>query len=269
MRLFVSVLGTLSTTFLLTSAPVVQAAGFDCKKATTDVEKLICKNHELSEFDSRLSSVYRQILDTTDTEEAKKRVKSAQQAWLSKTRDICRETSCLLYAYRQRIDVLEKAYFDFSRSLDKYSAFVRIVEDEPSKAVRTYGCQYGIGTRGGIFLSYTGDKLSDLQIDHWMVSESPDLRNGYTWGLVCEAKLTEFDLYPESGNSPAHKVMRLLLKSDGGLSNDSKNVCTLIVTDSDNQLRLEAINPSKCSQSCISVRMVLDKKLQRCRILEL
>lgn len=39
----------------------VNAAGFDCTKASTSVEKQICANPEISDLDSKLSDVYRKI----------------------------------------------------------------------------------------------------------------------------------------------------------------------------------------------------------------
>jgi uncharacterized protein YecT (DUF1311 family) len=57
-------------------------ASFDCKKAKTDVEKMICSNEELSQLDEELNEVYKEII-VIDREEIK-----IQQTWL-KDRDIC------------------------------------------------------------------------------------------------------------------------------------------------------------------------------------
>jgi uncharacterized protein len=44
--------------FLLTVARNVNAASFDCEKATSEVEKLICGDEELSMLDESLRKAY-------------------------------------------------------------------------------------------------------------------------------------------------------------------------------------------------------------------
>ncbi|OGP53233.1 MAG: hypothetical protein A2Y65_09155 [Deltaproteobacteria bacterium RBG_13_52_11] len=79
------------------------SAGFDCSKAGTRVEKLICQDTELSELDSRMSDAYEQALMHTNEPS---QLKEQQRRWLRDTRDRCSDPSCLKSAYTQRIGQL-------------------------------------------------------------------------------------------------------------------------------------------------------------------
>jgi uncharacterized protein YecT (DUF1311 family) len=78
------------------------AASFDCTKAATRVEKLICADAALSQLDSALAQRYQSVRRLADDPEA---VLAAQRAWL-RQRDRCRDSDCLANAYRERIAAL-------------------------------------------------------------------------------------------------------------------------------------------------------------------
>ena len=79
------------------------AASFDCKKATSKVEKLICQSPELSKLDNNLARTYKSALvSATD----KVWFKKDQMAWLKYTRNGCPTVVCLDEAYKARIAVL-------------------------------------------------------------------------------------------------------------------------------------------------------------------
>ena len=79
-----------------------QAASFDCAKAGTKVEKLICGDAELSKLDEELSAAYKAALQ--DQSEAES-IKQAQKQWL-KERNNCADAVCLNKVYRVRIPEL-------------------------------------------------------------------------------------------------------------------------------------------------------------------
>ena len=79
-----------------------QAAGFDCKKAASRIERLICGDPELNSFDSQLDGAYRGALDRSNQPAS---VKDRQLAWL-KQRDACADVACLSAAYQRQIKVL-------------------------------------------------------------------------------------------------------------------------------------------------------------------
>jgi uncharacterized protein YecT (DUF1311 family) len=91
---------------LLASA---QAASFDCAKAKSKLEKIICKDAELSKLDEEMAALYGQIIKASSNDPV---LKKTQQDWL-KYRQLClapdykqKESICLTYLYRRHIDIL-------------------------------------------------------------------------------------------------------------------------------------------------------------------
>lgn len=84
-----------------------QGASFDCSKATTNVEKLICQDtaasRTISELDSAMSDIYAAKLADAPDPDALKR---EQRHWLNNVRNKCLDVSCLETAYTQRIEQL-------------------------------------------------------------------------------------------------------------------------------------------------------------------
>lgn len=88
---------------------VSQSASFDCAKATTNVEKLICQDtpasRTISELDSRMSDAHTLLLaSSADTAVLKKE----QRNWLNDVRNKCLDVTCLETAYTRRIEQLTK-----------------------------------------------------------------------------------------------------------------------------------------------------------------
>jgi len=82
----------------------VQAASFDCGKAGTKVEKLICVDQELSKLDEELAVSYADALKSTDPAS----LKAEQKAWI-KVRNRCVDVACIQKAYRQRTEAIRQA----------------------------------------------------------------------------------------------------------------------------------------------------------------
>lgn len=74
------------------------AAGFDCKTATSDVEKQICSNEQLSALDDALNRQFREVLEKTDD---RKTLVKEQKAWIQE-RNKCVDTKCLQKMYENR-----------------------------------------------------------------------------------------------------------------------------------------------------------------------
>lgn len=81
---------------------VINGASFDCTKATTNVEKMICEETILSSLDSELSTVFQSFYYVTDE------IKSDQKAWL-KERNKCQDNSCVQSMYKNRIEELNSS----------------------------------------------------------------------------------------------------------------------------------------------------------------
>jgi uncharacterized protein YecT (DUF1311 family) len=81
------------------AAPVI-AAGFDCGKASTVVEKMICADQRLSALDGKLAQLYASALAGAEDPDA---LRGEQRAWLQKARNRCRDQECLAQAYESQI----------------------------------------------------------------------------------------------------------------------------------------------------------------------
>lgn len=79
-----------------------QAASFDCEKASTKIEKIVCGNVELSKLDEDLSRAYKAAMQSDNNSES---TRQAQKKWI-KERNNCQDTDCVILAYRTRISEL-------------------------------------------------------------------------------------------------------------------------------------------------------------------
>ena len=86
--------------FLLTLAAVsARATSFDCAKAATSVERLICETRALARMDDELAEIYE---DGADREEHRLAVRAAQRAWIVR-RNRCADAECVGRIYELRI----------------------------------------------------------------------------------------------------------------------------------------------------------------------
>lgn len=110
---------TLMLTLLsLGGIATAHAASFDCAKARTGVEKAVCADEQLSEYDERIAGAYKRQLGEWDGK-IKEYVREDQRHWLSEIRLIDKNDSgvdaacaqgdlpCLRREYRLRTDELE------------------------------------------------------------------------------------------------------------------------------------------------------------------
>ena len=79
-----------------------QAASFDCGKASTKVEKLVCADAGLSKLDEELNAAYKIALKDQAQGDS---IKQAQKQWM-KERDGCTDSVCLERSYSERIEKL-------------------------------------------------------------------------------------------------------------------------------------------------------------------
>ena len=109
----------------------VSAASFDCQKASTDVEKLICSDSQLSLLDEDLAKAYKNAVQKDPA-----RIKTQQQRWLKYTRNDCNSLECLKDAYSLQIDRLNGLTTRQLRSISKWAGDYKMDGDtltiEPS-----------------------------------------------------------------------------------------------------------------------------------------
>lgn len=85
-------------------APALYSASFDCKQASSAVEKLICSKAKLSKLDSELHQEYKVWKRHFQLEpvEAQSFLIHSQRAWL-RARNECIEENCIENAYTKRL----------------------------------------------------------------------------------------------------------------------------------------------------------------------
>lgn len=83
-------------------AATSQATSFDCEKAATKVEKIICADLELSKLDEELAKTYQNAKKVESQSEI---IKSTQKFWL-KERNHCGDAACVKQAYASRLQNL-------------------------------------------------------------------------------------------------------------------------------------------------------------------
>jgi uncharacterized protein len=135
------------------------AVSFNCNKATTKVEKLVCSDKELSELDELLAKKFKIAMGkTTD----KKNLKSMQLTWL-KSRNQCADPTCIRDSYEERIGVLEAITANsgscpvvFPKPVESsIKAYINSISD-----IETGVCEDRKMAQGDI----DGDQVSDLVV---------------------------------------------------------------------------------------------------------
>jgi uncharacterized protein YecT (DUF1311 family) len=76
---------------------------FDCKRATTAAERLICSSKALADTDVQMAQSYKAVMSRTANKQALKR---EQLAWLKNERDVCTDEDAMLKVYQERIEQL-------------------------------------------------------------------------------------------------------------------------------------------------------------------
>lgn len=119
------------------------AASFDCSKASSRVEKVICTNEELSGLDEDLEFSYRMILESLvfayETIE-KDRIQAEQRKWLKKDRDVCPDVACLHLAYEARIRHLnnEKEFSNLASQMTSiYKTYLSVSSEVDAERIQT------------------------------------------------------------------------------------------------------------------------------------
>lgn len=85
------------------------AASFDCHKATSNVEKMICSDVTLAAYDLLLARQYNKTRSVL-LDYPKKNLKHKQRLWLKKRDKLCRTIETCILAYEQRISLLKTIY---------------------------------------------------------------------------------------------------------------------------------------------------------------
>jgi len=96
---------TLAAIVLFGLPNAVSAQSFDCRKAQTRTEKMICADAGLSALDEHLGRYY--AAARVELESAASCLQTDQAQWLKTTRDVCQNEACLKTAYLNRLGELD------------------------------------------------------------------------------------------------------------------------------------------------------------------
>lgn len=90
-----------------TEQQMIFATSYDCSKATTNVELMICHNDSLADTDIQLSKIYKKALSIT---KEKEQLRKEQEYWRINHRDKCTDNDCILNSYSDRINFILSTY---------------------------------------------------------------------------------------------------------------------------------------------------------------
>jgi uncharacterized protein YecT (DUF1311 family) len=76
---------------------------FDCAKASTPIENMICGDQKLAELDVALSENYKNINNSDIGDGARSELRQTQRSW-SVERNSCKDSACMAATYRKRLD---------------------------------------------------------------------------------------------------------------------------------------------------------------------
>ncbi|TEA79787.1 lysozyme inhibitor LprI family protein [Allopusillimonas ginsengisoli] len=99
MKLLSTALSMLLFSYSISFSRPAMAASFDCSRAASDVEIMICQNQELSSLDEAMAVEY----EAAAYRGSKNDVLLEQRRWLRMERDKCHDAPCLEKTYRARI----------------------------------------------------------------------------------------------------------------------------------------------------------------------
>ncbi len=138
----------------------VYAASFDCNKASTKIEKMICSNPELSKLDDELGKVYlKMIKDVGGKYKNELLIRRLQKGWLFFYRRKCEDAQCLKDVYQKRIkDLRYILSYEFETPKVIYPPYPNIWDFKPpARDSRTRGTWFSsYRMENGSFLIYYG-----------------------------------------------------------------------------------------------------------------
>jgi len=115
----------------ITASGNLQAASFDCVKASTLIEKIICSNSTASSLDEQLNTIYKTVLEKSLDKES---LKKQQRLWLKTSRNSCQSADCVIAAYSERI-----SHFQHLSQSKSIGASVQVVLESSENKVSEIG----------------------------------------------------------------------------------------------------------------------------------
>lgn len=105
--------GLCTSVMLALLAPAfISAASFDCTKAKTKQEFMICNNERISQLDDSLAMVFSEFVSIASNPDA---CKVQQRVWIKTVRDSCTTAECMKAIMQQRLQTLRDTVATFKK----------------------------------------------------------------------------------------------------------------------------------------------------------
>jgi uncharacterized protein len=101
----------------LASGSASSGPSFDCKKATSKVEKLICQHDNLKTLDLEIAALFKKVLGLVSSDQVKT-IRNAQKSFLEK-RNQCQTQHCLTKSLEDQLRALERQSKDRPKEISK------------------------------------------------------------------------------------------------------------------------------------------------------
>jgi len=141
----------------------VSGASFDCARAKSRLEVLICSEPTLSELDEHLASAYRAALSKGSD---RKTLVRWQREWLSSDPiSICRDANCVSREFRARIQVLGRVVPE-GPARGWTGSFIRVLNGKDDESAQV------------VLVRLDGGQLSASGIAYWVGANEGQVNSG-------------------------------------------------------------------------------------------
>ncbi|RAX57199.1 hypothetical protein CCZ01_06970 [Helicobacter monodelphidis] len=198
---------------------------FDCAKAKSKIEKMICSDSELSRLDSAMAKEYAKLRKSLD-KVARKELLNTQRAWIKAYQDCRDDKECIAKSLQDRIRFLER-YID-----TKSNAWAGIW----SLSYNLYEGEFDIG--------YC-DKSGDCEVAYYAELKQSEFNDLH----ICESNMTL--------KRGVKNVATLYFEG-------SDNKCQIEAQINGNTMKLITQTPSDCDFGCgVGAEPVINKPYRR------
>lgn len=173
---------------------VAVAATFDCSKASTDVETMICNDETVNAADDELARIYQFVRSQEAGAVAE------QRAWLEEVRNICRDAECLSDAYLQRIAKLEESAARIKLSADlggKRSDISAVLPEKPERYPTSFDCSARLSAVQNLICTEPTLAAADIELTNlvrqWSTTTTYDATTQRRWIADVRDRCTSAD----------------------------------------------------------------------------
>lgn len=168
----------IAAAMLMAAAPLAGAASFDCAKAKSPMEKLICSDAPLSALDEQLNTAFKEAITRS---KARPQLVQWQREWL-KSYEVtqCKDARCLAQEFSGRIALLRSVAPATGPGAQWNGSYTRYLQGKPDKDTATLAV---VGLQGDkVYLAgdavWYGPNAANGQVNVGEIRGVGTLRNG-------------------------------------------------------------------------------------------